>query len=176
MRYAENRFSAWASTQDCEDMVAGAMEVLFTKVHDGSLTELNCSLSTYVIGIMKNIALKQYESKSKFVDKPFITGQSDDDEIDPVDKADAEQVIREWLSSDNETEALERRQAVNELVANLTEPCKTILWGFYWENLSMAEIAERTGQSNANVAKTQKSRCMTKVETALRETYKILNS
>ncbi len=175
LRYAENRFSAWASPQDCQDLVQEAMLKLYENIHNGKLTELSCSLSTYIIGIMKNIALKQYEHNAKFIGKPFVGGQSDDDEIDPVDIGLAEQVVTDWSNTDSEADAQERWEALRELISGMGEPCKTILWGFYWDSLSMADIAERSGLKNADVAKTQKSRCMTKVKTALENNYKILN-
>ncbi len=54
----------------------------------------------------------------------------------------------------------ERPQLVAALMVQIGEPCKTLLELFYYYSWSMAEIAERMNYNNANVAKTQKSRCV----------------
>lgn len=41
------------------------------------------------------------------------------------------------------------------------EPCASIIKLFYYENLSMDEIAEEIGYKNAQTAKAKKSQCMT---------------
>ena len=46
----------------------------------------------------------------------------------------------------------------------LDENCQKILQLFYYDNLSMAIIAERTGYTNADNAKTQKYRCIQKLQ------------
>lgn len=40
------------------------------------------------------------------------------------------------------------------------EPCGSLIILFYYENLSMDEIAERIGYKNATTAKSKKSQCM----------------
>ena len=60
-------------------------------------------------------------------------------------------------------EQSERFAIVNKAVEELIEPCKSILTLYYWERKSMKEIAEMKGFSGPDSAKTQKSKCMSKL-------------
>ena len=82
-----------------------------------------------------------------------------------------EEGIKRWLNKDNEQEQEELQQAVHDIVINMDEPCKTILWSYYWGGNNMKEIAEMKGYNNADVAKSQKSRCLSKVKLALVGTF-----
>jgi len=46
----------------------------------------------------------------------------------------------------------------------LGEPCKTIMEDFYIHNLSMQDICERFGYTNADNAKTQKYKCLQRLK------------
>ena len=64
----------------------------------------------------------------------------------------------------------ETQSTVCEIVRNLPEPCKTILWGFYWDNLSLKELAENNEKiKNSESAKVIKHRCMDKFGKRLKE-------
>lgn len=69
----------------------------------------------------------------------------------------------EW---DDECEEVlsEREQKIREVVSQMGEPCATILAMYYWQDKSMREIASEAGYSNADTAKSLKSRCMAKVK------------
>ena len=60
-------------------------------------------------------------------------------------------------------EQSEKFAIVNKVVEELTEPCKSIVTLYYWERKSMEEIAKAKGFSGPNSAKTQKSKCMSKL-------------
>ena len=64
----------------------------------------------------------------------------------------------------------ETQSTVCEIVRNLPEPCYTILWGFYWDNLSLKELADNNEKiKNAGSAKVIKHRCMEKFGKRLKE-------
>ena len=68
-------------------------------------------------------------------------------------------------------------ETVRRIVTSMEDPCKTILWSFYWDGKSLATIAKELPKyKNADSVKTQKSRCLTKVKILMKETYKILLS
>ena len=60
----------------------------------------------------------------------------------------------------------ERKSTIYGLIEKLIEPCKKILFSFYYDHCSMEVIAQSMGMANSDVAKTQKSRCMGKVKRA----------
>ena len=53
----------------------------------------------------------------------------------------------------------ERAEAVRSALETLGEPCRTLLLLFYWEELSMEDIARRLGFANAATAKSKKYQC-----------------
>ena len=174
LQEARKRFGS--SGLSPEDLTQEAMLVTFEKVHNGTLTRLTSSLKTYVIGVLKKKGLEAQRDKSKFASVPNQSGQSADDVIDPVDIGTAQNAIDRWLNKDSVEEQDELQSAVYEIVTNMADPCKTILWAYYWEGNSMREIATMMDYNNARVATTQKSRCMTKVKTAMEGIFNNMRS
>ena len=174
LQEARKRFGS--SGLSPEDMTQEAMLVTFEKVHNGTLTRLTSSLKTYVIGVLKKKGLEAQRDKSKFASIPNLPKQSSDDVIDPVDIGTAQNAIDRWLNKDSVEEQDDLQSAVYDIVTNMADPCKTILWAYYWEGNSMREIATMMNYANARVATTQKSRCMTKVKTAMDEIFNDMRS
>ena len=174
LQEARKRFGS--SGLSPEDLTQEAMLVTFEKVHNGTLTRLTSSLKTYVIGVLKKKGLEAQRDKSKFASIPNLPKQSFDDVIDPVDIGTAQNAIDRWLNKDSAEEQDELQSAVYDIVTNMADPCKTILWAYYWEGNSMREIATMMNYANARVATTQKSRCMTKVKTAMDEIFNNMRS
>ena len=75
---------------------------------------------------------------------------------------------------EKDDEALECQEKLDEIIANLKEPCKSIFDLYYDKRFSLAEIASKLGYKDVTVAKTQKYRCMEKVKSCLRPFYKVL--
>ena len=174
LQEARKRFGS--SRLSPEDLTQEALLVTFEKVHNGTLTRLTSSLKTYVIGVLKKKGLEAQRDKSKFASIPNLPKQSSDDVIDPVDIGTAQNAIDRWLNKDSVEEQDELQSAIYDIVTNMADPCKTILWAYYWEGNSMREIATMMNYANARVATTKKSRCMTKVKTAMDEIFNNMRS
>ena len=174
--YARFHFSSWASDDDCEDLVQDALYAMFRNIKSGRLTKLTCDLTTYVISILKNCAYNEYEKQGKVDSGEFFIG--DDEYPTPIEQAMIREAINEWIRINGGGDITEEMEnAVREIVTNMKEPCKTILWSFYWDGMSLAAIANNlTDYNNSDSVKTQKSRCLTKVKIMMKETYKILLS
>ena len=170
LRFARRCYSGWASDADCEDMVHDAFLTMYRKIQDGSLTELTCSLSTLVISFVMNLAKKRRQEQHAVIDTiPMLAGQDENDALDIVDITVAREAIKKWMGDEQDMDHEQQLEAVRQLVENMPEPCKTILWNYYWGGKSMKEIAEAMNYNNADVAKSQKSKCMTKVRAAMGE-------
>lgn len=89
----------------------------------------------------------------------------DGDDFPPVDIAVARDAVDRWHDEDEELEQLQ--DAVREIVENMNEPCRSILWAYYWDGKNTRTIADEQHYSNARVAITQLSRCRTKVREAM---------
>lgn len=173
LRYAQTHYSGWATLADREDLVQDALMTMYKKVHEGSLTELTCSLSTLVIGFLKNIAKKKQRELPP-VASAIPTEHNEEDVLEPIDIAIVQQSIKRWQDDDNYGQQMQ--MAIYEIVNDLQDPCKTILWAYYWDGKSTRVIAEEQNYSTARVAITQLSRCRTKVKTAMEEICKQLRS
>ena len=53
---------------------------------------------------------------------------------------------------------------MNESLVDLGEPCKTLIEDFYINRLSMEEISEKFGYTNADNAKNQKYKCLQRLK------------
>ncbi len=174
LQYARNHYGT--SGLSPEDLTQETIMTTFDNIREGRLTRLTSNLKTYAIGILKRKVKESLRGQAKLATVSTPSGQSSDDLLDPVDIGIAQEAIDRWQSKDNDEERDELQQAVYNIVDNMQEPCKTILWSFYWENNSMREIADTLHYNNARVATTQKSRCMTKVKTAMEEIFKQMRS
>lgn len=170
--YARFHFSSWATYDDCEDLVQDALLAMYRNITSGRLTELTCDMTTYVISILKNLAYNEY--KKRRPSDNFFNGE--DEYMDSIEMAIIRDALINWNPDyEDNTEALEA--AVREIVINMGDPCKTILWSFYWDGVNMAAIAKKMpGYSSADSVKTQKSRCLTKVRNAIINNYNNLLS
>ena len=175
LQYARKNYGS--SGLYLEDLVQDALLTAYENVHQGKLTELTSSLKTYVIKIFENKANAALRENKKLPILSLPQSQDSDDEaLDPIDIGIAEKTLKQWEEENAEEEQEQLQTAVREVVGNLKEPCKTILWSFYWEVESMKHIAELMNYNTADVAKTQKSKCMTKVKVAFEESIKRMRS
>lgn len=138
---------------DVEEIYDDAILVFYNNVKDGKLKELSCSLQTYInrIGEYKAIDLmrkKQLETQE----------YPDFETIDYCERTE-----EYWIAGGDNLEE-ERKSVIYNLIERLVEPCKKILFSFYYDHCSMDMIAKSMGLANSDVAKTQKSRCLSKVK------------
>ncbi len=61
---------------------------------------------------------------------------------------------------------------MEKAMANLGEPCKTLLEAFYLNKKTMQEIATAFGYTNAENAKTQKYKCLLRLKKIFFSQYK----
>ena len=86
------------------------------------------------------------------------------------DDLDHEPISKEYVFDPNEDmDKQERERIIRGLIEQLGKPCAPLLLGHLWKNKSMNELATELGYSNADSAKTQKSKCMKKVMTFVKQ-------
>lgn len=140
---------------DAEEIYDDTILALYQNVKEGKLKELTCSLQTYInrIGEHKTIDLLRL--------KHLYT-----EELPEYETMDyCERTEEYWLAEGDEMEE-ERKNTIYHLIEKLVEPCKKILFSFYYDHCSMDAIAKTLGMASSDVAKTQKNRCMGKVKRA----------
>ena len=66
------------------------------------------------------------------------------------------------MDTEEEDRKIRMELLVNNIIASMTDACKNILQGYYWNDLSTSTIADLFGFSDANSVKAQKYKCVKK--------------
>ena len=148
------------SEDEAKDVYQEALIVLYEKVRGGSF-ELHCQLKTYIYSVGRRLWLKQLAHKNRFM--------VNDTETPATDSAAVGQM------SDDLTDHEERDRQFDLMADSLDrlgEPCRTLLDDFYIQHLSMQDITEKFGYTNADNAKTQKYKCLMRLKRLFFAEYK----
>lgn len=134
--------------EDARDIYQETFIVFYEKLQLGDF-RLTCAIPTYLYSVARNLWLKrlrklQYDGVLKLKDS------------DSYRTMDAEEV-------DEDVEAYMAKEAflgsVEQSLEQLGDPCTSILKDFFYNKLSMEEIAIKFGYTNADNAKNQKYKC-----------------
>lgn len=134
---------------DAADICQESMIVLYQKSKDKNFG-LSCKATTYLFAISKHIWYKKAKANK-------VQTYLDDKD---------EQNIAEDYLGDLKAH-LERELHYEQLDAalkTLGEPCNKLLKLYYYNNLSMQEIANELNYTNASNAKTQKYKCLARLK------------
>lgn len=147
------------SDDDLEDIFQEASMALFLNLRDGKLTSLSSSLGTYFMKVCINQTLKFLGKKNKvlpLIDEDRVSNNNTvrDDKID--------QLYNICMDTEEEDRKIRMEMIINNIIASMTDTCKNILQGYYWNDFSTSTIADMFGFSNADSVKAQKYKCMNK--------------
>ncbi|MFD1144198.1 RNA polymerase sigma factor [Larkinella insperata] len=135
------------SEDDAKDVYQETLIVLYEKVTTDSLA-LNCQLKTYLYSISRRLWLKQLSLRNR-------------NGISLMDTEDVASVDDDLINH----EARDRQfELMADSLERLGEPCRTLLEDFYIRHLSMQDITEKFGYTNADNAKTQKYKCLMRLK------------
>ena len=65
----------------------------------------------------------------------------------------------------------ERIKIINLCIDQLDETCKKVLMYYYYDRMSMANIADKLGFANTDTAKTKKYKCKKKLDEIIKSQY-----
>jgi len=133
--------------EEAKDIFQEAVIVLYDRIRQGNF-ELSSRLKTYIYSICRRLWLKQLGSQGR-----AFHDVSDYEEVIPVEDDLAKHREKDWQLS-----------MMERALDKLGEPCRTIIRDFYILNLSMQEICEKFGYTNADNAKTQKYKCLQRLK------------
>ncbi|MGK7393944.1 MAG: RNA polymerase sigma factor [Candidatus Cyclobacteriaceae bacterium M3_2C_046] len=133
--------------QDAKDIYQDALIVFWQKVASGNLV-LTSKISTYLYSICLNLWRKELDRKSRL-------SNEEKDGISYIDD-----------------ERQERIKIMHECINELGENCKNILTYYYFDGLSMNDIAQKLGYANTDTAKTKKYKCKKKLDQLIKSKYK----
>lgn len=134
------------SKEDAQDIFQDAFYLLIKKTQEENF-ELTSQLSTFLVGISKNLWLKKITQTKLDADR-YLVDQSDE--------------TSEETEEDIQQLTLVRR--MNFALTQLGEPCKSILIQFYHMRQTMQEIAAMFHYTNPENAKNQKYKCLQRLK------------
>lgn len=132
---------------DAKDIFQEALIIFWQKVRSKNLT-LTSKISTFLYSICQNLWRKELTRKSR----------ESNEEVDSI----------EYTDYDKE----ERINAIRKCVESMGDTCRKVLSLYYFDGLSMNEIAERMDFSNSNTAKTKKYKCKQELDRIVKKQYK----
>jgi RNA polymerase sigma factor (sigma-70 family) len=131
-----------------QDVYQETIIVLFESVKKPGF-ELKCQLQTYIFSIAKRLWLKELKKNGK----TFLFKESEENNL-----VDVSEDLKEFDEKEADIEKM------NNSLIDLGEPCSELIKDFYINKLSMEEIAEKFGYTNADNAKTQKYKCLLRLK------------
>lgn len=132
--------------EEARDIYQEALVVFWQKAVSGKLV-LTSKMSTYIYSICQNLWRKELDRKKR------LSNEEKDNPVLP----------------DTDTE--ERNKIIARCINQLGETCRKILMYYYFEEMSMQEIADRMGYANTDTAKTKKYKCKQKLDELIRAQY-----
>ena len=134
------------SEEEAKDVYQEALLAFWQKAASGKLV-LTSKISTYLYSICLNQWRKELDRKSK------LTNEEVDGE--------------EYQGHHQE----ERYRSVMDCIEEFGDTCRKILTYYYFDGLSMTDIAEKLEFANTDTAKTKKYKCKKKLDSIIRERY-----
>ena len=136
-----------SGTEDeARDIYQDALIVFWQKATSGKLV-MTSKISTYIYSICQNLWRKELDRKKRL----------SNEEKDVA------------VTQDTETE--ERNRIIAQCIDQLGETCKKVLTYYYFEEMSMQDIAEKLGFANTDTAKTKKYKCKKKLDELIKAQY-----
>ncbi len=147
------------SDDDIDDIFQEASMALFLNIRDGKLSNLTSSLGTYFMRVCINQTLKFLRKGKKVIpllDESRISNNNAvrDDKLD--------ELYGFCMDTEEEDRKVRMELLVNNIIASMTDTCKNILHGYYWNDYSTSTIADIFNFSDANSVKAQKYKCVKK--------------
>ena len=139
------------SSDDAEDVLQEALVILWERVRSGKF-QYEAKLSTFIMATAKNIWMRRLARR-----KREVPGAARIEETTSGDPSALDELIEN-----------ERKQLVRSALEKLGDPCKKLLLLFYWEELSLVEIASQMHFANADTVKSKKYQCKKALEQLLR--------
>ena len=136
-----------SGTEDeARDIYQDALIVFWQKATSGNLV-MTSKISTYIYSICQNLWRKELDRKKRL---------SNEEKDSPV-------------SMDIDT--AEREKIIARCIEQLGETCKKVLTYYYFEEMSMQDIADKLGFANTDTAKTKKYKCKKKLDDLIKAQY-----
>jgi RNA polymerase sigma factor (sigma-70 family) len=132
--------------EEARDVYQDALVVFWQKARSGNLV-LTSKMSTYIYSICQNLWRKELDRKKRLSNEEKDSAESMD-----LDSPEREKIIARCLEQ-------------------LGETCRKVLMFYYFDDMSMQEIADKLGFANTDTAKTKKYKCKQKLDELVKTQY-----
>ncbi|HEY8934949.1 MAG TPA: sigma-70 family RNA polymerase sigma factor [Cyclobacteriaceae bacterium] len=132
--------------EEARDVYQDALIVFWQKAASGNLV-LTSKMSTFIYSICQNLWRKELDRKKRL---------SNEEKDSPVEL---------------DTETAEKEKIIAKCIDQLGETCKKVLMYYYFEEMSMQDIADKLGFANTDTAKTKKYKCKKKLDDLIKAQY-----
>jgi RNA polymerase sigma factor (sigma-70 family) len=134
---------------DAQDVLQESLVILWERVRSGRFQQ-TAQLGTFLFGIAKNLWRRSLARSRR------------ESPLDPESE-----VGDDALSALESIVGQEEKAMVAAAMEEIGETCRQLLLLYYWEELSMEQIAVRMGFANATTAKSKKYQCKKALEQIL---------
>lgn len=138
------------SEDDAKDAYQKSFASFYFNLLNGKINNHEIKVETYLLGIGKNVI-------RKFMKKNSVSVALEDSAIELLEDIDYFEKLNQQHN----------QEQVNRILTKIGEPCKTILFQYYFLNFSLESIAIRHGYKNEAVAKKKKFICIQKIRELL---------
>jgi RNA polymerase sigma factor (sigma-70 family) len=136
-----------SGTEDeAKDIFQDALVVFWQKARSGNLV-MTAKISTYIYSVCQNLWRKELDRKKRL---------SNEEKDSPV-------------SQDMDTP--EKEKIIAKCLDQLGETCRKVLMYYYFDDMSMQDIADKLGFANTDTAKTKKYKCKQKLDELIKAQY-----
>lgn len=132
--------------EEARDVYQDALIVFWQKATSGNLV-LTSKMSTFIYSICQNLWRKELDRKKRLSNEEKDTAVLLD------------------------TDSTEREKILAKCIDQLGETCKRVLMLYYFEEMSMQDIADKLGFANTDTAKTKKYKCKKKLDELVKAQY-----
>lgn len=137
----------YGTEDEAKDIYQEAILIFWQKARRDDFV-LTSKISTFLYSICQNLWRKELERKSK-LSKEIKDGI----EINDFDRQ-------------------ERIEIINQCINSMGETCRKVLMYYYFDNMSMQDIADKLGFANSDTAKTKKYKCKKELDKLIKSKYK----
>jgi RNA polymerase sigma factor (sigma-70 family) len=132
--------------EEARDVYQDALVVFWQKARSGNLV-LTSKMSTFIYSICQNLWRKELDRKKRLSNE-----EKDSPTVMDMDSPEKEKIIAKCMDQ-------------------LGDTCKKVLMYYYFDEMSMQEIAEKLGFANTDTAKTKKYKCKQKLDEIVKSQY-----
>jgi RNA polymerase sigma-70 factor (ECF subfamily) len=146
MRFVRKGYPRF-DTDSAEDAYSEGIHALYRNIKNGKLVSLSCDLKTYLFQIGKYKVIDELNRVSR-------TGGNLSIEYLPPEE------ILELDYFEEQDMQIKKTRLLDEIVAMLTDPCKTLLTLFWYDQKRDSEIVALMKYTSTDTVKNQRARCM----------------